>query len=136
MGSSALPCAATEPKLTRILRLCGIAALVLCGAVLTAVTRPLIDIVNASTFLRLAIFVAALGVFMSSIAAFWWRDAALRRVEWAAYVGIALLLAEQFAVKPGGGPAQPIALVFGLLIIAIVIARVTRRTDAAACKCG
>ena len=94
--------------------------------------------VTAVTYLRLGAFVAALGILVSSVAAFWWRDASLRRVEWAAYLGIALLLAGQFAIGPHGGPVHSAALIFGLQVFAIVVARLTGRprANAAACNCG
>lgn len=138
MNQPATTCAAAEPTFTRVLRLAGIALLVGCSAVLVAATRPMIEAVSALTYLRLGAFVATLGMLVSSVAAFWWRDASLRRVEWAAYLGVALLLTEQFATGPNGGPVHSVALIFGLLVFAVVVARIIRRprADAAACNCG
>ena len=141
MTESAVLCAAGEPQLTRVLRLTGIALLTMCSVALAVLTRPTIEFPTVITFLRLAAFVAALGMLASSVAAFWWRDAALRRVEWAAYVGLALLVAEQFATGPNArvlssGPVRPLALIFALLAIAVVLARVCRRQSAPACHCS
>ncbi len=136
MPETAATCAAAEPRFTRILRLFGIALLTILSATLAASTLFVIEAPNVATFLRLAAFVAALGMLTGSVAAFWWQDAALRRVEWAAYLGIALLFAEQFITKPGLGPSHSVAGVFGLLIAAVVLARISRRQDVPACNCG
>lgn len=131
-----MTCAAAEPQLTRVLRIVTITLLILVSAVLAILTRPTLEFANALTVFRLAAFVAMLGMLGSSIAAFWWRDASLRRAEWAGYLAIALLIAEQFALGPGGRTNNPAALVFGLLVLAVVLARVSRRTNAPACNCG
>ncbi len=108
---------------------------------MAVLTRPLIEFPTVITFLRLAAFVAALGMLASSVAAFWWRDASLRRVEWAAYVGLALLIAEQFVIGPNaralnGSPVRPLALIFALLAVSVLLARVCRRKSAPACHCS
>lgn len=138
MSQPSVPCAAVESQLTRVLRLLGTSLLVGCGAILTVLTRPVIESVHLSTFFRFGLFVAALGMLASSAAAFWWRDAALRRVEWAAYLGLALLIAGQFITgHRDTGNAQPVALIFALLVVAIVTARLVRRTGVdVSCKCG
>lgn len=141
MTETAGTCAAAEPQRTRVLRLFGIALLTLCSAALSVVTRPLIEFPTGITFLRLAAFVAALGMLAGSVAAFGWRDASLRRVEWAAYVGLFLLVAEQFAIGShqralDSAPVRPLALIFALLVVAVVLARVCRRQNASACHCS
>lgn len=129
-------CAAAEPSWKRILRWGGLALLIACGAALAVVTCPILEFITALTFLRLALFVSTLGVLASSVAAFWWREAALQRVEWAAYLGIALLLAEQFAIGRHGIQVHPAAVVFGLLVLSVVLARVCRRRESDTCNCG
>ena len=127
-----------EPLLTRVLRIVGTAVLVGCSLLLVSATRFTLQIPDFSTICRFIAFLSALGMLGSSIAAFWRRVPSLRRVEWSAYLGLAALLGAQFAVAPDGGPAMPSAMLFGVLVLSIVMARVLRResAQAAACNCG
>ena len=123
---------------TRVLRLAGTASLVMCSLLLASTTRFTIQFADVATFLQMAAFICTLGMLACSVAAFWWPVASLSRLEWAAYVALALLVAEQYTVAPTGAPVHSVALIFGLLVFAIVVSRVTRRagTRSTACNCG